>query len=132
MSRPKWRWSGDKLNSRNRAGLVTHKEGNKNGGVHKNQGQDGSPAVAETVGDRSSQKNTDKSTTLPGLEEGTLPSGWDSVFGSFHEDTVLSFKVRLRDKVTVQEHVERLHDLGDGHQLLFSTKGNKVKVDSQW
>jgi len=101
MSRPKWRWSGDKLNSRNRAGLVTHKEGNKNGGVHKNQGQDGSPAVAETVGDGSGQKHTDKSTTLPGLEKGALPSGWDSPTGSLYEDTVLFFKGGKSDKVTV-------------------------------
>jgi hypothetical protein len=109
-------WSDDELNSRNRAG-ATHKEGNENSSVHKNQGQDGSHAVAETVGDGSGHKNTDKSTTLPGLEEGTLPSGWDGHTGSLHLDTVPIFKRGKCDKVTVQEHVERLHDLGDGHQL---------------
>jgi hypothetical protein len=100
-------------------GGATHKEGNENGGIHKNQGQDGSPAVTETVGDGSGQENPDKSTTLPGLEEGALPSGWDRPSGSPQLDTVPSLERGKRDKITAQEHVERLHDLGDLHQLLF-------------
>lgn len=58
---------------------LTHKEGDEDGGVHKDQGQDGGPAVADAVGDGSGQKDTDKGTTLTGLEEGTLPFGGDGI-----------------------------------------------------
>ena len=102
-------WLGDKLNNNNGV-EATHKEGNENCGIHKNQGKDGSQAVAETVGDGSGQENTDESTTLTGLEESTLLSGWDGMTGSLNH-TVLLLKSGKRDKVTVQKHVERLHDL---------------------
>lgn len=91
--------------------LYTHKERDEDGGVHKNQAQDGGPAVAETIRDGSSQENTDKSTTLTGLEEGTLPSGGDSPHFRSSGHTVSLLESTKRDKVTVQEHIERLHDL---------------------
>jgi hypothetical protein len=67
------------------------------------------------------------------LEERALPSGWDSeAVLSSHFHTVLLLKGWKRNKVTVQKHVERLHDLVDGHQVLFCTKENWMKADLQW
>ena len=88
----------------------THKERNENRGVHQNEAQDGGPAVAETVGDGSGQEDTDKSTTLTSLEEGTLPSRWDDPIyaNRYTERPLKSLKC---DEVTAQKHVERLHDL---------------------
>lgn len=56
-----------------------YKEGDENGGIHEDQGQDGCPAVAKAVGDGSSQKDSHKSTTLASLEEGALPFSRNSV-----------------------------------------------------
>lgn len=56
-----------------------YKEGDENGGVHENQGQDSCPAVAKAVGDGSSQKDSHKGTTLASLEEGALPFSRNSV-----------------------------------------------------
>jgi hypothetical protein len=90
---------------------ATHEERNENGGVHKHQGEDGSPAVAKTVGDGTSQKYTNKGTTLTRLEEGTLPPGWDSITTPLHWYSVSLLESSLRDKVTIQKHVKGLHDL---------------------
>lgn len=90
----------------------TYKEGNEDGGVHQNQRQDGSQAIAETVGDGSGQEDADKGATLAGLEEGALPFGRDGVAGALDEDTIMLLESGKRDKVAVEEHVERLHDLG--------------------
>ena len=110
MSRPNWVWLGDKLDNRARLHVCTHKEGNEDCGIHKNQGEDGSPAVAETVGDGSSQEDTDKSTTLAGLKEGALPFGRNGI-SSINLDAVSFLKSRERDKVAVQKHIKGLHDL---------------------
>ena len=91
-------------------GIVTYKEGDEDGGVHHNQGENGSPAIAETIGDRSGSEDTDESATLARLEEGTLPLGRNGIF-AVDEDTISLLESGEGDKVTVQEHVERLHDL---------------------
>lgn len=91
--------------------LATYEKGNKDGGVHENQGPDGSPAVAETVGDGPGQEDTDKGAALTGLEEGALPPGWDGPARSLDVDTVFFLERGKRNKVTVEEHVKRLHDL---------------------
>ena len=90
---------------------ATHKEGNENSRVHQTQGQDGSPAVSDPVGNGSGQENPDESTTLTGLEEGALPSGWNGPTGSINVDAEPFLKSGKGDKVGVQKHVERLHDL---------------------
>ena len=93
-------------------GQDTHKEGDEDSSIHEDQGHDGGPAVAKTVGDRSCQEDTDKSTTLAGLEEGTLPLSFDGIVFT-RKDTVCLCEDGKGDKITVQEHVERLHDLVD-------------------
>lgn len=90
--------------------LPTHKEGDENRRVHQNQGQNGRPAVAKTVGDGSGQKDTDKSATLPGLEESTLPLGWDGRV-AVNQHAVLPLESGQGDEVAVQEHVKGFHDL---------------------
>lgn len=95
-----------------RAGWYTHKEGDEDGGVHEDQGQDRRPAVTKAVGDGTSEEDTDKGTTLAGLEEGALPFGGNCVGPVGLEFAVLVLEGGEGDKVTVQEHVERLHDLG--------------------
>ena len=48
---------------------------------------------------------------MTGLEEGTLPFRGDGVAASRDGDTVLILEGGKGDKVAVQKHVERLHDL---------------------
>lgn len=89
----------------------THKKGDEDSGIHEDQGQDGRPAVTQAVGDGSSQEDTHKSTALTGLEEGALPFGSNGI-GSVALQFAISFlKGFQSDKVTVQKHVERFHDL---------------------
>lgn len=90
---------------------ATHKERYKNRGVHKNQPQNSSPTVSETVCNRTSEENTDEGTALAGLEKSTLPFCWNCPTGTFNENTEFFLKGTLCDKVTVQEHIERFHNL---------------------
>ena len=98
--------------SRYRGG-ATYKEGDEDCSVHENQGQESGPAISKTSGDRSSEEDTDKGATLAGLEERTLPLGGNRVSGSLDEDSVSLLEGGERNEVTVQEHVEGLHDLVD-------------------
>jgi hypothetical protein len=90
---------------------VTNKEGNEDGGIHYNKGQHCSPAVAETVGNWTSQENTDECTTLAGLEERALPFRLYGHTTSFNRDAVSILERGEGDKVTVQKHVKGFHDL---------------------
>lgn len=90
----------------------TYEEGDEDGGVHHDQGQDGSPAVADAVGNGTSEEDTDESATLTRLEQGTLPfrlDGFSCSVGVGHTISVLEGS--QGDKVGVQEHVEGFHDL---------------------
>ena len=91
-------------------GKKTHKERDENGRIHQHQSQNGSPAVAEAVGDGSSHEHTEESTTLSGLEQRRLPLGLDGPLPVV-EYTVVLLESGLRDEVSVEEHVERFHDL---------------------
>jgi hypothetical protein len=90
---------------------MTYKEGDKDGSVHHDQSEDGGPSIAENVSNRPGGENTDKSTTLARLEESALPFSLDSVFPRFDLDTVMLLESWKGDEVSVQEHVERFHDL---------------------
>jgi len=90
---------------------TTHKEGDEDCSVHQNQADDGSPAVADAIGDGTSQEDTNESTTLTRLEKRALPFGGNSKATVGSHDTVLSLEGGKSDKVTVEKHVERLHDL---------------------
>lgn len=92
---------------------VTYKERDKNCGVHENQTDDGSPTVADTVGDGPGQEDTNESTALASLEEGTLPLRFDSPLVGSHLNTVSFLESAEGNKVAVQEHVERFHNLAD-------------------
>lgn len=54
------------------------------------------------------------------LEQGTLPFRWDriGIRSGIGENTIRPLESPLCDKVTVQEHVERLHNLLDNQLLL--------------
>ena len=93
---------------------MTHEEGDEDGSVHQDQGQDGRPAVAQTVRDGSSHEDTKKGTTLTRLEQSTLPFGWDDMLFA-DQNAISSLKGILSNEVAVQEHVERFHDLGNVH-----------------
>lgn len=117
---------------------MAHEEGDEDGGVHHDQGQNSSPTVAETVGDRSRQKDSDKSTALTGLEKRwarsvtklrgetwwlrkahvpqalvltTLPSGGNCICVVADGNTIPPLEVGKGHKVAVQKHVETFHDL---------------------
>ena len=60
---------------------------------------DGAGSLTKTIGNRSGQKNADESTTLTGLEEGTLPSGWDGIT-ALDGDAVLPLKSFKCDEVS--------------------------------
>ena len=92
-------------------GRTTHKKRNEDCGVHENQAHDSSPAIANTVSYGTGQKDTDKGTTLTSLKEGTLPFGFDSPTVSLDPDTVSLFKRVNHNKISIQEHIKRLHDL---------------------
>jgi len=90
----------------------THKEGDEDCGIHHDQTGNRSPAVADAVRDGTSEEDTNESTTLARLEERTLPFGLDGESGTIRAWNAVSvLEGRLRDKVSVQEHVEGLHDL---------------------
>ena len=88
----------------------TYEERDENGGVHEHQSQDGGPAIAKPVRNRTSNKNANKGATLTSLKQRALPFGRDliSLVGRY---TVLLLECILRDEVSVQEHVKGLHDL---------------------
>lgn len=91
---------------------TTYEKGNENGRVHHHQGQQGSPTVADPVGDGASYEDPNKRTTLASLEKGTLPFGLDGlVRRSRHRDTVPLLECGKSDEVAVEEHVEGLHNL---------------------
>lgn len=94
--------------------MATHEERNEYGGIHQNERQDSSPAVAETSGDWSGKKNANESTALARLEESTLPFRFDgiSIF-AFNFDAVPLLESGLRDEITIQKHVEGFHNLED-------------------
>lgn len=69
------------------------------------------------------KKDANKSATLPGLEEGTLPFGRDSVARSLNVDAVSLLEWSKGDKAAVQQHIEGLHDLvGVSYRPLFRAK----------
>jgi hypothetical protein len=90
--------------------MSTYKEGNENRSIHQDESQDGGPAVAESVGDGASGEDTNESTTLTGLEKGTLPAGGNDIAIAVR-NTVSLLKSAQGDEVTVEEHVEGFHDL---------------------
>lgn len=90
---------------------MTYKERDKDGRVHKHQSKDRRPSITKAVGNRSSNKNTYKSTTLASLEESTLPSCGDGPAMALNVDTVMLLEGGKGDKVSIQEHIERLHNL---------------------
>ena len=98
--------------------MEAYKKGNENGCIHEHQCKHGRPSITEAIGDRSSNKDTDKSTTLTGLEECTLPSCWDSPAMSLNMNAVVFLECGKGNKVSVQEHVERFHDLRKQYVLV--------------
>ena len=64
---------------------ATHKEGDEDGADHADQCAKGGPLVSEFVGYWSSSKDSDESSTLSSLEEGTLPFGLDDEFSIEHD-----------------------------------------------
>src|SRR5690349_20640174 len=109
---------------------MTYKEGDEDGGVHQNQGQERSPAVSKTSSDRTCEEDTDKGTTLAGLEERALPLGGDRVSSAVDEDAIAALERGEGDKVAVQEHVERLHDLLISATILPNTYIFQVDLQS--
>lgn len=89
----------------------TYKEGNKDSGIHEDQGQDGCPAVPKAVGNRPSQKDSHKSTALASLEERALPFGRNGVRPIGLQFAISLLEGSQSDKITIQEHVEGLHNL---------------------
>lgn len=90
---------------------ISYKEGDEDGGVHHDQGNHGGQAVSELVDDRAGEEDTDKGTALAGLEEGGLPLRLDGLAAASNFNTVSVLESLLGNKVTVQEHVERFHNL---------------------
>lgn len=90
----------------------THKERNKDSGVHHNQGEDGGQAVSESISDWTSQEHTNEGTTLAGLEQCALPLCWNDIC-SVKLDTVCPLEGPQSDEVSIQEHIEGFHDLFD-------------------
>lgn len=91
---------------------TTYEERDKDGSIHKNESQEIRPAVTKTIGNWTNNKNANKGATLASLEERTLPfcrNGLGSL--SRNLDSVSFLESGKSDKVTVQEHVEGLHDL---------------------
>jgi hypothetical protein len=114
---------------------MTHKEGNENRGIHHDQGQDGRPAITETVSDGSSQEYTDEGTTLAGLEESTLPSSWNGEIKSIRPgdgDTIPSLESGQGDKVAIQKHVKGLHDLPEHQSLSARRAGINAGIVLRW
>ena len=123
MSRPVWVQLGNKLS---KVSWTAYEERDEDGGIHQNQAQDGSPTVANTVGNRSSKENTNKCTALTGLEESTLPFRGDGVLGfSRNGYAVTVLKSRKRDKVSVEKHVKRFHNLTGISYASFRQAGLK-------
>lgn len=89
---------------------ITYEERDKDGGIHHDQGQDGSPTVSKPVGDGARGEDTHKGTALARLEESTLPPSGNGITVA-DWNTVSLLKRTLRDKVAVEEHVKRFHDL---------------------
>jgi hypothetical protein len=89
-----------------------YEEGDEYGGVHEDKSQQRSQSVTQTISDRSGHEDADESTALTGLEERALPLGLDGLAGLASDlDAVALLERRQSNKVTVQEHVEGLHDL---------------------
>lgn len=113
----------------------TYEEGDEDGGVHKDQSEDGSPAVAEAVGYRTSKEDTDKSTALAALEESRLPAGRDGVSLAIGRwDTIALLERWEADEIAVQEHVEGFHDLSHCQFLAHYNDSfpHGIGADSRW
>lgn len=91
---------------------TTYEERDKDGSIHKDESQEIRPAVTKTIGNWTNNENTNKGTALASLEERTLPFCRDGL-GSLSRnlDSVSFLESGKSHKITVQEHVEGLHDL---------------------
>lgn len=58
----------------------THKERDKDGTDHGDECAESGPLVSELVGDWSGSKDSNESSTLSGLEKGTLPFSLNDPF----------------------------------------------------